>query len=355
MRLTLLKEVEKMKAVVIEKPGSFQIRELPYPHPGEGEVTLDVKACCVCGTDRHLLDGEFKGAVYPLIPGHEFSGVVGKVGAKVTHVKPGDRVAVEPFISCGYCFYCKAGKTNHCLNGMVIGHTKSTEMKLDGGFSEQVVVSVRNLIPLADHVSFEAGSFIANLGTIVYALRQTQLQPGMKVLVFGTGANGLILAELAKKSGAATVVVTGRTKSRLDVALGMGIDETVVADDFQEKNLRRIAPRGFDAIFETTGVAPIVEQAFKHIAPGGKIVIYGIVPPDQNVRINPFDICRKDLQVIGSFSSVNSCIIAQQLLASGVIRVEHLISHRFSLPEWGKAVETSKDLATCMRAIILIP
>ena len=239
-----------MKSIVIEIPGSFALRDLSDPVPGESEVVVDVKACCVCGTDRHLLDGEFKGAVYPLVPGHEFSGVVRQAGAKVTCVKPGDRVAVEPFISCGYCFYCKSGKNNHCLNGMVIGHTKSTEMRLDGGFSEQVMVSVRNLIPLADHVSFEAGSFIANLGTIVYALRKTQLQQGMKVLVFGTGANGLILAELAKKSGAATVVVTGRTKGRLDVALAMGIDETVVADDSQERNLRRIAPRGFDVIFE---------------------------------------------------------------------------------------------------------
>jgi D-arabinitol dehydrogenase (NADP+) len=177
----------------------------------------------------------------------------------------------------------------------------------------------------------------------------------MKVLVFGTGANGLILAELAKKSGAATVVVTGRTKSRLDVALGMGIDETVLADDSQERNLLRIAPRGFDAIFETTGVASIVERSFQYAAPGGKIVIYGIVPPDQNARMNPFDICRKDLQVIGSFSSVNSCIIAQELLAEGVISVEHLISHRFPLSEWGKAIETSRDPATCMRAVILAP
>lgn len=344
-----------MKAVVIDKPGSFRIAELPYPRPGEGEVTLDVRACCVCGTDRHLLDGEFKGALYPLIPGHEFSGVIAAVGPKVTHLKPGDRVAVEPFIACGYCFYCKAGKTNHCLNGMVIGHTRSAEMNLDGGFSEQVVVSVRNCIPLADHVSFEAGSFVANLGTIVYALNRTQLWLGSKVLVFGTGANGLILAELAKKSGAATVVVTGRTKSRLDVALGMGIDAAVVADDSQEKQLRRIAPRGFDAIFETTGVASVVERAFQFAAPGGKIVIYGIVPPDQNARVNPFDLCRKDLQVIGSFSSVNACIVAQELLAEGVISVEHLVSHRFPLSDWGGAIETSRDPATCMRAVILIP
>jgi D-arabinitol dehydrogenase (NADP+) len=238
---------------------------------------------------------------------------------------------------------------------MVIGHTKSTEMKLDGGFSEQVMVSVRNLIPLADHVSFEAGSFIANLGTIVYALRRTQLQQGMKVLVFGTGANGLILAELAKKSGAATVVVTGRTKNRLAVALTMGIDEVIAADDSQEENLRRIAPRGFDVIFETTGSAPIVERAFNYIAPGGKIVVYGIVPPDQNAQVNPFDICRKDLQVIGSFSSVDSCIIAQELLANGVISVDHLVSHRFPLLEWGKAIETSMDPVKCMRAVIVAP
>jgi 2-desacetyl-2-hydroxyethyl bacteriochlorophyllide A dehydrogenase len=344
-----------MKTVVIEKPGSFQIREVPDLHPGEGEVTLEVKACCVCGTDIHLLDGEFKGAEYPLIPGHEFSGTVREVGPKVTHVQPGARAAVEPFIACGYCFFCKAGKINHCPNGMVIGHTRSRLLRLDGGFSEQVVVPAKNLIPLADEVSFEAGSFIANIGTILYALRRTGMEPGIKVLVFGTGANGLIMAELAKKSGASTVVVTGRTKSRLEVALRMGIDETVVADGKQEENLRRIAPRGFEVIFETTGAAAIVERTFRFIAPGGKIVLYGIVPPDQNATLNPFDICRKDLRVIGSFSSVHTCIMAQELLASGTLRVEHLISHRFPLTDWGKAIETARDPGKCMRSIILMP
>ncbi|HSR11350.1 MAG TPA: alcohol dehydrogenase catalytic domain-containing protein [Thermodesulfobacteriota bacterium] len=343
-----------MKRVVIEKPGSFRIGDFPDLQPGEEEVTLDVKACCVCGTDIHLLDGEFKGAEYPLIPGHEFSGTVREVGPKVSHVKPGDRAAVEPFIACGYCFFCKAGKINHCRNGMVIGHTRSKSLRLDGGFSEQVVVPAKNLVPLADTVSFEAGSFIANIGTILYALRRTGIDAGVKVLVFGTGANGLIMAELAKKSGAATVVVTGRTKSRLDVARRMGIDETVLADDRQEENLRRIAPRGFEVIFETTGAVPIVEKAFRFAAPAGKIVLYGIVPPDQNASINPFDICRRDLQVIGSFSSVHTCIMAQELLASGALKVDHLISHRFKLEEWAKAIQTARDPGKCMRSIVLM-
>jgi 2-desacetyl-2-hydroxyethyl bacteriochlorophyllide A dehydrogenase len=344
-----------MQAVVIERPKSFKIKELPYPKPGEGEVTLDVKACCVCGTDIHLFDGEFKGSVYPLIPGHEFSGTVREVGPKVTHVKPGDRVAVEPLISCGFCYFCKTGKNNQCLHGQVIGHTASKEMKLDGGFSENVVVPAKNLIPLSNCVSFEAGSFIANLGTIVYAIRRAQLQPGMKVLVFGTGANGLILAQLSKKAGASTVVVTGRTRSRLAVADQMGIDVTVVADDSQENELKKIAPFGFDIVFEATGSSQIVERTFKFVKNGGKIVLYGIVPPEQNSVINPFDICRKDLEIIGSFSSINTCIIAHELLSSGVIQVEHLISHRFSLQDWGDAIHTARDPSKCMRAIVLMP
>jgi len=344
-----------MHAVVIEKPRSFQIKELPNPKPGEGEVTLEVKACCVCGTDIHLLDGEFKGSVYPLIPGHEFSGIVKEIGPRVTHVKTGDRAAVEPFMACGYCYFCKTGKTNQCLNGMVVGHSASKEgFRLDGGFSESVVVPAKNLIPLADHVSFEAGSFIANLGTIVHALRRAQLQPGMSVLVFGTGANGLLIAELSKKTGATTVVVTGRTKTRLEVAKTMGVDETVVADDNQEQALNRIAPLGFDVVFEATGSAKIVERTFRFVKRGGKIVLYGLVPAEHQSTFNPFDVCRKDLHLIGSFSSVNTCMIASELLASRVIQVDHLVSHRFSLKDWGKAVDTARDPSGCMRSIVLM-
>jgi D-arabinitol dehydrogenase (NADP+) len=343
-----------MKAVVIEKPKHFQVKELPYPVAGEREVTLDVRTCCVCGTDIHLLDGEFKGAVYPFTPGHEFAGTVREVGPKVTHVKPGDRVAVEPFISCGFCYFCKTGKTNQCLHGQVLGHTASKEMTLEGGFAENAVVPAKNLIPLADQVSFEAGSFIANLGTVVYALRRAQLQHGMSVLVFGTGANGLILAELSKKGGASTVVVTGRTKSRLEVAKRMAVDETVIADDAQERRLREIAPFGFDIVFEATGSPEIVERTFQFVKKGGKIVLYGIVPPEHHAKFNPFDICRKDLQIIGSFSSVNACMTAHELLAGRVIQVDHLVSHRFSLGEWGKAIETARDPSKCMRAVVLM-
>ena len=177
----------------------------------------------------------------------------------------------------------------------------------------------------------------------------------MKVLVFGTGANGLILAQLSKKTGASTVVVTGRTKSRLEVALNMGIDATVLADDSQENELKKIAPFGFDIVFEATGSSQIVERTFKFVKNGGKIVLYGIVPPEQNSVINPFDICRRDLEILGSFSSIHTCIIAHELLSSGVIQVEHLISHRFSLQDWGNAVNTARDPSKCMRAIVLMP
>jgi len=343
-----------MYSVVIEKPKSFRIKELPCPTPGEGEVTLNVKACCVCGTDIHLLDGDYRGPTFPFIPGHEFSGTVKEVGPKVTHVKPGDRVAVEPFISCGYCYFCKRGRTNLCLHGHVVGHPVSEEMRLDGGFSENVVLPARNLIQLSNHVSFEAASFIANIGTIVYASRRAQVHPGIEVIVFGTGANGLIFAQLSKKLGASKVVVTGRTPSRLAVADQMGIDATVVADDSQERELRKIAPMGFDVVFEATGSAAIIERALKFVKPGGKIILFGFVPPTDNAVFNPYDIRTRDLEIIGSFSSVNTCIIAHELLSSGVIKVESLISHRFSLQDWGKAIETARDPLKCMRVIVLM-
>ena len=139
------------------------------------------------------------------------------------------------------------------------------------------------------------------------------------------------------------------------MAKGMGVDETVVADENQEKELNRIAPLGFDVVFEATGSAQIVERAFKYVKKGGKIILYGFVPPHLSSSINPFDISRKELQIIGSFSSVNTCIIAHELLASKVIQVEHLITHRFPLKDWGTAVDTARDPSKCMRAIVTMP
>jgi 2-desacetyl-2-hydroxyethyl bacteriochlorophyllide A dehydrogenase len=235
-----------------------------------------------------------------------------------------------------------------------MGRSVSPKIKLGGGFSENVVVPAKNLIRLSDPVSFEAGAFIANLGAAVYAIRRLLLQPGMKILVFGTGANGLLLAQLAKRMGASIVVVTGRTKSRLEVARKMGVDETVVADDSQERELKKMAPLGFDVVIEATGSAAIVEKTLKYVKSAGKILLFGLVPPEQNARINPFDVCRRDLQIIGSYSSVNSCLMAHELLSSGVIQVEPLISHRFSLQDWGKAVETARDPSKCMRVVVVM-
>ena len=135
----------------------------------------------------------------------------------------------------------------------------------------------------------------------------------------------------------------------------MGADEAIPADESQDAALRRIAPMGFDLVFEATGSADIVQRTFQYVKGGGKIVLYGIVPPEHQAAINPFDICRKDLQVIGSFSSINACSMAHELLAGNVIQVEPFISHRFSLDQWGEAVAMARDHKTCMRAIVLTP
>jgi threonine dehydrogenase-like Zn-dependent dehydrogenase len=154
--------------------------------------------------------------------------------------------------------------------------------------------------------------------------------------------------------GASVVIVTGRTRSRLEVARRMGVDEAVIADDSQERVLKKMAPLGFDVVIEATGSAAIVEKTLAWVKSGGKILLFGLVPPQQNAAINPFDICRRDLRIIGSYSSVNSCLMAHELLSSGVIQMEPLISHRFSLQDWGKAVETARDPSQCMRVLVVM-
>ncbi len=214
-----------MKAVVFEKPGSLAVKEVPYPTPERGEVTIKVTTCCICGTDIHILGGEFGGVVYPMIPGHEFSGTVAEVGPGVADPKPGDRVSVTPAIWCTYCYHCKAGKFNHCLNGFIVGHSKSTpEMRLDGGFAEYVTVPQRNVFKLPDGVSWEAGAFLPNFSTVVNALRRARLASGEQVLIYGAGTMGNLFVQLAKVSGASPVVVSDMSESRLKMAKELGAD-----------------------------------------------------------------------------------------------------------------------------------
>jgi 2-desacetyl-2-hydroxyethyl bacteriochlorophyllide A dehydrogenase len=341
-----------MKALVVEKPGVFSIQEVPYPEPGPGEVTIRNKACCVCGTDVHLIKGEFGGAEYPLIPGHEFAGTIDKVGPGITSLTVGDVASIEPFIACGYCYYCRKGDYNVCLNGAIIGHSASRKnIKLHGGFAEYVTVPVKNVYTF-QKASFHEASFLPNLNTAVYALRKARLQPGDSILIIGAGTMGLLYVQLAKASGSPLVAITDRAENRLDLAKRLGADSVVLADKDQESNLKKLTPHGFDVVIECVGHGKLLEQCFHSVRDRGRIIIFGLAPKDHISNVRPFDIAKRNLEIIGSVSAAFCGQATRDLIDTGVVKIRPLISHTFALADFRQALEKAQRPEECIRVVV---
>lgn len=341
-----------MKALVVEKPDVFEVRSVPYPEPGPGEVTLRVKACCVCGTDAHVIRGEISGTTYPLILGHEFSGTVDKVGLGVTDVRVGDVVSIEPFIACGHCYFCKIGDYNVCVNGHVIGLSASTEnMKLDGGFAEYVTVPLKNVY-VFKKASFHEASFLANLNTVVYGLKKAGFRPGNSILLIGAGTMGLLYVQLAKANGSPMVAITDKAQNRLNLAKELGADAAILADENQDKNIKKLTHYGFDVVVEGVGRAELMEQCFKYVRNRGKILIFGMAPKDQIAKISPLEINKRNLEIIGSFSATFCGGATRDLIDHGIIKISPLVTHTFPLDKFKEAVEQAGRPEECIRVVV---
>lgn len=341
-----------MKALVVDTPNVFAIKDMPFPKPGPREVTIRVHACCVCGTDRHIIQGEFGGIEYPVIPGHEFSGTVHEVGTGVSDLNVGDVVSIEPFIACGHCYFCQIGDYNLCINGHIIGHSANRpNMKLDGGFAEYVTVPRKNIYVFRN-ASFHEASFLPNLNTVVYGLRKARFQLGDKVLIVGAGTMGLLYVQLAKSGGSTLVAITDRHQNRLDMAKKLGADFAILADGDQDYNIKSLTSYGFDIVVECVGHGKLVEQCFHFVRDGGKIIIFGVAPHDHTSNINPFEICKRNLQIIGSLSATFCGQATRDLIDTGMIKIKPLITHVFSLADFRDAFEKSKQFEECIRVIV---
>lgn len=307
------------------------------PRPEPDEVLVRVARAGMCGTDLHILHGQYT-ARYPIVPGHEMSGTIEEVGSAVTDWRPGARVAVDPNVYCGACVHCRRQRNNHCLNFNAVGVTR------DGGFAELVCVPAANLYDIGE-LSFAEAAFIEPVSCAVYGIRRARVEPADDVLVFGAGPIGLILAQLARHGGASRVVVADLSKPRLELAETMGciaVDSAANGD----ARLRSLAPHGFDLVIDATGVPAVVEGSFKYAAPRGRVLLFGVCPRDSRITIDPFDVYHRDLEVYGSFSLCYTFDAAVRLMSAGAIDVRALISHTLPLSDCAEALrlfETSPD------------
>ncbi|HET8523326.1 MAG TPA: alcohol dehydrogenase catalytic domain-containing protein, partial [Thermomicrobiales bacterium] len=208
-----------MRAVIVEKPGVIRIEEASDPEVGPKDVLVKVAACGICGTDLHIIDGEFPPTTYPIIPGHEFGGTVVAIGDEVIGVKPGDRVGVDPTLNCGECYFCQRGQGNLCerWNAVGVGHHP-------GGFAEYVAVPERSVYPLPSTMPFKAAALIEPVSCVVHGMHLLQPKPGDSYVIYGAGPMGLQNAQVARFNGARVVAIIDINPHRLDIARSFGFD-----------------------------------------------------------------------------------------------------------------------------------
>ena len=281
---------------------------------------MQVARCGICGTDVHIYRNEYM-SDFPVIPGHEFGGVIVEVGKEVHDYRVGERVAVDPNLYCGRCDFCRNEQSNHCANWQGIGITRP------GGFAEYVAAPARACYRLPEAMSDAQAAFIEPLACVVHALKRFRVWPGDAVLIIGGGPMGLLLTQALRHTGAGQIVVTEKQPARLQLAAQLGATTVVQAGPEQDEQLKALAPRGFGVVIDATGVPAVIEHAFSYLRPRGQFLQFGVTPRDAKISISPYDLFHNDWTIIGSFALCYTFQPAIAWLANGVIDVSSLVSH----------------------------
>jgi 2-desacetyl-2-hydroxyethyl bacteriochlorophyllide A dehydrogenase len=318
-----------MKAVVIEEPNRVAVKQIADPAPLPGEAVVKVEACGICGTDIHVLRGEFAPTRYPIVPGHEFCGEVVAIGGDVSNVKVGDFVAVDPSLFCGRCRQCRAGRFNLCENWNAIGVGSA-----NGASAEFVAVPSANAFQLPADLPRHWGALVEPLSCAVHGLDMVDIRVAEDYLIYGAGTMGLLLAQLAKDSGASRVDMVERNPKRHDLAKRLAADRIAVSADELER------PQGWDVVIDATGVVPAIEDGIRRVARGGTFLMFGVANADATATFSPFRIYNDEIKIVGSMAVLHSFERALALLAKGVIDAEAMITNRFKLDDYLGAIDT---------------
>jgi len=318
-----------VKAVVIEEPNQLKIEQVVDPTPEAGEAVIRVEACGICGTDIHVLRGEFAPTRYPIIPGHEFCGEVVAVGSGVDHVVVGDFVAVDPSLFCGHCRQCRAGRFNLCENWNAIGVGSA-----NGASAEFVSVPSANAFRLPADLPRHWGALVEPLSCAVHGLDQVDVKVAGDWLVYGAGTMGLLLAQLIKDAGATGLDMVEKNPGRHALAKKLAADRIAVSADDLDR------PQGWDVVIDATGVVPAIEDGLRRVARGGTFLMFGVANTDAIARFSPFRVYNDEIKIIGSMAVLHSFERALSLLAKGVIDCEAMITNRFRLDEYSTAIDT---------------
>jgi threonine dehydrogenase-like Zn-dependent dehydrogenase len=354
-----------MKAALFYGGPDIRVDELPTPDPGPGEVLIRVQSAGICGSDLHGYRGanpwrtHTEASAEGRQSGHELAGDVAALGAGVSGLSICQRVGIEPehLIGCGRCSYCRRGDTHLCpTRGQHHGEHHSSH-----GFSQYDVCLARNVYPLPDNVSTDAAAILDCYACGVHAVRRVPILPYMNVAILGTGAIGMTLGQVVRASGAGCVMMVGTRSEPLTLARRAGAADAGIANreiDPVKAVLERTGGEGADVVFGTVGgSAPTLAQAIGLVRPGGTVCILGVFTTDPELDTRAA--YRKEVTITwcnsySSWNGISEYVIALDLLASGRVIAEPLITHHYPLNQIGAAFIAAADKKTSQAVKVLV-
>ncbi len=348
-----------MQALVLTAPHAFEIRDIPRPEPSENEVLCRVKAIAICGTDAEIIEGSFQGRwpkAYPFTPGHEWAGEVVSAGrvAREYGFSSGTRVAGTSHSGCGYCRMCRTGRYNLCFNygREDLGHRQYGHYT-QGAYAEYVVQTIKSVFPIPDTVPFDVAALCDTASIALHSAKRAGIEPGDVVASVGSGGMGVLVAMCAKALGAARVIVVGGGK-RLDRARELGF-ETV---DYHSRDpvaaVRDLTGgRGVDAAVDSAGTGDSIRQSIGVLRKGGRVAFTGI--PKDPVQMDMQKIVLEELDLHGVRANRNTMEEILPLIADGRIAAAKLITHHFTLTNFGEALRTFNERADGALKVIVEP
>jgi L-iditol 2-dehydrogenase len=348
-----------MQALVILEPERFEIAEVPIPEPGPMEVLCRVRAVSICGTDSHLIAGDYPGfwpPSFPIIPGHEWAGEIVRLGpgAEKAGWRVGDRVAGTSHDACGVCQQCVEGRYNLCENYGVMDLHRQYGHNYQGADAEYVVHGVKAVFPLPDSISFEVGAVIDPASIALHVADRARIGAGDTVAVMGGGAIGLLAGEAARIRGAGRVIVVEPLAARRQKASDMGFEVVDAGTADAGAVLREMTGGlGVDRIIEAAGVPATLRWALAALRKGGRIAAVGI--PTRDVEINVRDLVLYELELAGSRASAGEMRRVMPFVADGRMRLGEVMTHEFALADFGDALATFRDPTSGAIKIIVRP
>ena len=332
----------EMRAVVIHAPGEFSVETVPVPSPGHGEVLVEIKSVAICGSDPGIFAGRVRHngwpPYYPFIAGHEFAGQVAAVGEGVTTLQVGDRVAGEAHCGCGICDNCKQGLYNLCLNYGKAGHHHYGH-NTPGCYAQYQVYDQKALTPLPEGVTFDQGAMADTTGIAYNAIRLTGVAPGGWTAVIGPGPMGIAALLLAKAMGSRTVMI-GRGR-RLALAGELDADVLINFEETEDvvAEVRKVTGGGAHQVIEAAGNATAYYESIQMARKGGHVALISI-PAQDGQQAALKSLIMNQITLHGVRANPNCSKTVLEMIAQGILPVDRMITHCFSLEDTQEAFDT---------------